>query len=154
MSYFGWSLVTDWLGIFFLLGIMATLTVWSRAKSKARWLAVAYIFVGGPLAFFTLIPVMGKPVPAIKKLTVPTGQWEIIGFKGVKDKVMYLMLDMGDGAPVMVSIPWKKDNAERMQQIQNKDGHGLYDPGDDQVRPMPQPPILSPKVPNKPLLSQ
>lgn len=143
-------LVLSWLIVTSVLGVMATIVVWSRMKSKLRGLAVIYFVVVVPVASLAVWPVLGKPVPVVKGITLPSGRWTVLGHKVDKPRgVIYLMLDMGDDEPTLIVVPYSKDTEERMQQIANAYGTGVFSPGDDSVKPLSEPRALAPKPPEK-----
>jgi hypothetical protein len=114
--------ITAWLILTLCLGLAGIIAIWSRRPTRARPLAVAWIFIASVLAAVALAMALGWPVPYWPGVTVSQGKPQIIGLKLVEGQGIYVLLDVGPGAPRYYSLPWSTETAEALQKAQEEGG--------------------------------
>lgn len=150
--------VTVWLSITAILGILATLAIWSRGLTKARGWAVAAFLFASPIAAVALGFSLGWPVPLVQGVTVSAGKPVILGAKMIVGVGIFILVDRGEFAPRYVVIPWDEKLATELQKAideSGKDGttrmevkpwEWSWDRHPPQFHPDPQPRVLPPKI--------
>lgn len=116
--------VTAWLLITLALGGLATIAIWARGISRARGLAVLAFLLASPVAAAALAMALGWPIPLIEGITVAEGKHPVLGAKMIPDVGIYVLLDIGDGAPRYFSLPWSPPAADKLQQAMDEGAEG------------------------------
>lgn len=100
---------TMWL----VLSLLACWTAWiSKRGATSVAAALVMIVVSGAAA---AIP---AGTPSAQR--PPPGQFQLLGFKLVPEKAIYVLLDVGRTEPVLYVIPWSVDSANKMQDRLNE----------------------------------
>lgn len=134
------------------IGIRATGKVWVKASA----LALAALFM--PLAYGSLVDLLGKPKPAGMEWDLGrVGEATVLGAKLSEDKAIFLWLDItGMPEPRYYVLPWDRRMAEELQAaIRQAEANGTgvrvrlpFEPSLDDSEPMfyaPPQPALPPK---------
>ncbi len=140
--------------------ILTTAVVWSRRNTWVRGAAVAIYFTLMPMvagaAFFSL----SNPAPWIQTITVPGGDYLVLGAKMVQDEAIYVWLDFGADHPRYFALPWSNETADKMQDMLDAQRRGeipgfkiiipyewSWDKNPPQFHPLPQPKMMPDKPP-------
>ena len=119
--------------------------------------------------FLLMIPVitgtgffsLGHPAPWVQTLTVPGGDYRVLGVKMVQDVAIYVWLDFGADHPRYFALPWDNETANQIQALldrqQNGDGgftlnipyEKSLDRNPPQFQPVPQPKMVPDKLPQQ-----
>ena len=147
--------VAVWVLLTLVTTYFAWVAIWSRRPSKARWLAVLSIFLAAPLTAGSLFYSLGWAIPYVQAVTIPEGKHSILGAKIIKDEAIYVLIDIGDGAPRYYRIPWDPKEASDLQEKlddQDSAGTGVIVPPFEfsfeqrrQYYSLPQPKVLPDK---------
>lgn len=151
--------ITAALIITFVLGVLATLAIWSRrGPARTRGLAVVAFVLGSPLAAASLGMSLGWPIPLYSGLTAPAGEWVVLGVKMVIGKGIFVLIDDGD-VPRYYSLPWSNKMADKLQDMLDKGEKPMvtippfelsWDRHPPSFQPMPQPRVLPTKPREEP----
>jgi hypothetical protein len=108
--------ITAWLILTLCLGLAGIIAIWSRR----------------PLAAVALAMALGWPVPYWPGVTIGEGEPQLLGHKLVEGVGIYVLLDVGPGAPRYYSMPWSTETAEALQKAGEEAGgdgeHGMHVP--------------------------
>jgi hypothetical protein len=149
--------ITAWLVLTLCLGLAGIIAIWSRRPTRARPLAVAWLITASPLAAVALAMALGWPVPYWPGVTIGQGEPQLLGHKLVEGVGIYVLLDVGPGAPRYYSMPWSTKTAEALQKAGEEAGdegeHGMHvpalewswDESEPQFWSQPQP-MMEPKA--------
>lgn len=99
-----------------ILALMATGTIWSRTRASLRFASVLGFLGGFPIAGLALVYVLGWPLPKMLALTMPGGDFAVLGTKMIVGKGIYVLLDEG-GIPRYYSFPWDKKMSDKIQEL-------------------------------------
>lgn len=115
--------VTIWLALTAVFGVLTTIAVWARGSSRARSLSVGAFLLASPISAISLACALGWPVPLIENVTIGEGKYTIIAVKMIPQKGIYLVLD-GGSIPRYYSLPWSPQTAGDVQDAMEKKGDG------------------------------
>ncbi|MFQ5984722.1 MAG: hypothetical protein ACE5LL_04310, partial [Alphaproteobacteria bacterium] len=134
------------------IGIRAAGKVWMKTSA----LAVAALFM--PLAYASLVDLLGKPKPArLEWVLDRVAEATVLGAKLSEGEAIFLWLDIeGTAEPRSYVLPWNRRLAEELQRAMRQaevDGTGVrvrapFEPSLDDSEPRfyaPPPPPLPPK---------
>jgi hypothetical protein len=151
---------TLWLAIMLLISSMALIVAWTRRQTLYRSLAVAIALLSAPVMALALTSALGWAVPMFPLLTVPGGDFLVLGAKIMQGEGIFVLLDLGGGEPRHYRLPWDQKLADKLQDmLDDPDKGGImlnipYEPSLDtnaaQFWPLPQPKALPNKPPQKP----
>jgi hypothetical protein len=110
-----------WLILTIVIALFVTATVWSRSRSTWRLPSVAGLFLASPMVFAGLVYVLGWPLPKALAITLPSGDYAILGTKMVVGEGIYVLLDEG-GIPRYYAFPWDKAMSDKMQELLDSEG--------------------------------
>jgi len=110
-----------WLIITLILALFVTVTVWSRSRSTWRLPSVAGLFIAAPIALGSVIHVLGWPLPRSLALTMPGGDYAVLGTKMIVGEGIYVLLDEG-GVPRYYAFPWDKKMSDKIQELLDSEG--------------------------------
>ncbi len=141
---------------------LALTTIWSRRNTWVRgaavagWIALMPLVVGS--AFFSL----SHPAPWMPLVTVPGGEYTVLGAKMVQDVAIYVWLDFGAAHPRYFALPWNNDTANNLQGLLDAEKYGeipgftmmapyewSWDESPLQFHPLPQPKGIPDKIPQQ-----
>lgn len=105
-----WALLTA------LVGLMASVAIWTRVKTKLRGWSVIGFFVASPVIAAGLATVLGWPLPRVLAFSVPGGDYAVLGTKMIVGEGIYVLLDEG-GIPRYYSFPWDKAMSDKIQEL-------------------------------------
>lgn len=114
--------ITVWLVITGILGIIATLAIWSRGITRARAWSVAAFLLASPAAAASLGFSLGWAVPLVQGVTLSAGEHTILGAKMIVGEGIFLLMDRGMDAPRYVYIPWNEETAKKLQDALEEKG--------------------------------
>lgn len=143
------------LAILALITAMAWMTVWSRKADRMRHAAVGLVVLAIPLLAGAAILSLSYARPLWAMWELQGQEVRILASKMIEGEAIYVWIDIGDGEPRGVSLPWDTKQAEDLQKLfENPDNQGeammkwefswetrksplFYD--------LPQPPVPMPK---------
>ena len=143
------------LAIFAAFLAMAWMTIWSRRADKMRHVAVAVCVLTAPLLAAAAILSLSWARPLWAMYELQGQELRVLAAKPIENVAIYVWVDIGDGQPRAVELPWDNKQAEDLQKLfENPDNQGqammkwewswetrdapmFYD--------LPQPPIPMPK---------
>lgn len=137
-----------------LFCLQSWLSIWSRRADRMRHAAIAAFVIGLPLLAGAAIEALGwnKPLWAMHELG---GEYRVLGAKMIEGVGIYVYLDLGDGEPRGVALPWDTRTAENLQGLFDdpaNQGQAMlqyewsWERRAPQFHPLPQPPVLPPKA--------
>lgn len=98
-----------------ILSISTYIAIWSRKPTNARLLALVLLVPLSLLAVGANGINLGNPSRCYAGYNIPTGKLDILGFKVIKDDIIYLMLDTGGREPFTCSVPYNTNKAESLE---------------------------------------
>lgn len=118
--------IMAWLIIVALLGLSASIAIWSRLqkRSRARGLSVLAFMLAAPAAGGALAATLGYPVPLVHGLNLPAGDHTIIGAKIVIGEGIFVLVDRGADEPRYYRLPWDEKTASQLQEALDGRGEG------------------------------
>jgi hypothetical protein len=144
------------------LGVaLASATIWSRKNTWVRGAAVAGWVVLVPLVAGSTFLSLGHPAPWVQAVTVPGGEYRVLGVKMVQDIAIYVWLDFGKDHPRYFALPWDNTTADRLQGMLDAERNGeggfamdipyewSWDDNPPQFHPLPQPKMVPDKLPQQ-----
>lgn len=114
--------VAAWLILTLVLAVMAWTAIWARRPTRARELAIGILFPAVVIAALAVMSGLGKAVPYIAGLTVPSGRHVVLCFKLDEGRAIYVLFD-GD-PPVYIRLPWSLGAAQALQDAAEKARRG------------------------------
>lgn len=141
-----------------IFAVITSIAVWSRKPTRARTVAVVALLASIPTTAAALAYSLGWPMPLVFKVGDPE-DLTILGSKIVVGDGIYVLVDDGS-VPRYYKLPWDKQLAEKLQDLQESQREGetgeprlKLDPfafswekrKPPQVYAPPQPKILPPK---------
>lgn len=117
-----YSLVTAVIMCFLLAGF-AYLAIWSRRPTYLRTLSIITLPIGLVISILLATLPLGHPTKCIFGLTIPKGQYAVLGMKIIKDDKIFLFLDSGK-EPLSCYIPYSNETASKLQETFNEFGSG------------------------------
>lgn len=148
-----------------ILGLFAAstwLAVWSRRDTWGRPAAMGLFLLGVPAITVAGVESLGWHKPMSLAWDLEAGDHRVLAVKMVQDEAIYLYLDDGTRIePRPLMLPWDNGTANRIQALMDESGPEAngefmlrYEPSLDiseqQFHPLPQPPVLPPKVAPEP----
>lgn len=109
------SLIISTVLITTILAVSTYIAIWSRKKTNARLLALVLLIPLGLLGFGSAWLPLGHPSICYSGYNIPTGKLDVLGFKVIKDDIIFLTLDVGGREPFSCSIPYRNQDAERLE---------------------------------------
>lgn len=148
--------VTAWVIVTLIFGVLAFFAVWSRLRSVARGIAMVLFFVGAPVVGVAAAAGLGWAVPVIPYLTAPAGEdYRVLGTKMVQGEAIYVLLDT-IGEPRYYRLPWDQETADKLQDMMDDPNNGgivaqlpfefSWDQNAVQFHPLPQPKAMPDKL--------
>lgn len=110
-----------WVLLTIVVGIMATITIWSRAKTKLRGWSVAGFLISSPLIAIGMAMVLGLPLPRDLAFGMKGGDYAVLGTKMVVGEGIYVLLDE-DPKPRYYAFPWDKKMSDKIQELLDSEG--------------------------------
>jgi len=98
-----------------ILAVSTYIAIWSRKPTNARLLALVLLIPLGLLGAGSAGINLGHPSICFAGYNIPTGKLDILGFKVIKDDIIYLTLDTGGREPFTCSTPYSNQKAERLE---------------------------------------
>lgn len=138
----------------------ALLVVWARRRNWLRALAIPSAITAAAASAAALGASLGFAVPLVPGLTAPSGDLPVLAAKLVRDKGIFITLDLPD-EPRLVWMPWDQKMAEAIEEmLSNPDNAGVtavvppfefsWDQHRTEFQPLPQPKVLPDKPPEPP----
>lgn len=127
----------------------ALLVVWSRRKTMLRALAIPLALIAASAGATAAAVVLGYGVPLVGGVTAPPGEAPLLSAKLLKDKGIYLTIDLPD-QPRLYWMPWDKETAEKLEEMLSDPGNAgvmvavppfewSWDLSPPSFQPLPQP---------------
>ncbi len=130
-------------------------TVWARRESIIRLMAMVAFVLWLPLLAVGATDTLGwhKPLWTAWRLS---GDGRILAQKFVRDVAIYLYVDVGQGEPRAIELPWSDRTAEALQKALRESRRNgqrgarfkfdwSWDQSPPQFHPLPQPQLPMPK---------
>ncbi len=143
-------------------GAFVSATIWSRQDTWVRGAVVAGWVAFMPLVAGSVFFSLSHPAPWVQTITVPGGEYTVLGTKMVQDVAIYVWLDFGADTPRYFALPWNNDTANRMQELLDQQRYGeipgfsltipyewSWDRNPPQFHPLPQPRAMPGKPPQE-----
>lgn len=148
---------TVWFGLVIFLSLITIVAIWSRTNNRLRAFSVFLFILIIPTSGALLLAPLGRPIPYVNGVTIPSGDWAVLGAKIEQNKAIYVLIDLGR-RPVFAVLPWSAKQASQIQDIMDdpelKDGMrievlpyapSLEDRPPPRIYAKPQPKLLPPK---------
>lgn len=130
-------------------------TAWSRRETRIRHLAFAAFLGMLPLLAVGATETMGWHKSSLLAWRLD-GEQNVLASKVVEGEAIYLYLDVGEGEPRAIALPWDPRTAERLQKAQRESARRgrrgaimkfdhSWDRNEPQFHPLPQPQMPIPK---------
>ena len=100
--------------------------IWSRKEGLYRGLTAFSLVLALTFSVLSAHSGRGFPIPLIDGITVSSGKLQIIAFKLVPEKAIYLYVNTPD-EPRSLVMPWDEDTARKLQDAANNPNHPGHD---------------------------
>jgi hypothetical protein len=152
-------LVSAWLALTFILGLVAHFAIWARTgQYKPRLLSVVAFFIGSLVSAAILLFSVGWSIPCSVEMYFKPGKYTVIGFQAIQNDKIHLFLDTPDSGPKLCYIPYSTESAQKLQDgmdgnnpdangvdLEISGMHGRGDNNEMQLWPKPPTPENAPK---------
>lgn len=141
---------------------LTTATIWSRRETKMRVLTLVSFLAFMPAVAGVGFFAMSHPAPWLQTITVPGGDYTVLGVKMVQDVAIYVWLDFGKNHPRYFALPWDNKTADQLQGLSDQQKYGdipgfkmvipyewSWDKSPPQFHPLPQPKMMPDKPPQQ-----
>lgn len=137
------------------VSLLSAITIWSRKDTWMRGITIGLFILSIPVIGATVSDVLGFHKPLDIAWRLNDTKMRVLHYKTIKDKGIWLYVDVTGEAPRALSLPWDEKTAESFADAERESNkHGqkgfmlMYEPSlknQGERHPLPHPIIPIPK---------